>query len=179
MSEESDFSKKVANKLMIEMARGASESISAFSAWLLAGFSVAFGLILVNLEGAMRFVEKDAIREAFFLFLMSVVMAAIQKLLSSILQAGFQGADQAERVGAGLSQSGLTIDKEVLFTEIEKACLPPIRIFVNKKYDKLRNGDVTVAGRYQLKLAQFQGFFMLAQIIMAVLSMLHFISGIS
>ena len=35
MDEECEFSKQVANKLMIEMARGTSESISAFATWLL------------------------------------------------------------------------------------------------------------------------------------------------
>lgn len=178
MDEKGEFSKQIANKLMIEMARGVNESTSVFATWLLAGFSAAFGLILVNLDGILEFVEVNAVKNAFFLFLVSLLIAVIHKWLSAILQAGFRGGDEGEKVDSVLNQSGLTVNQELLLAEIERACLPPTRFLVKRQYRKLRSGDITVAGRQQLKLAQIQSFLMLGQILMAVLSIFFFIKGI-
>ena len=175
---EEEFTKKVANTLMLGMAKGVSESLSKFATWLLAGFSAAFTLILANLDNVTKFIQVNAIKEAVFLFLISLVIAVVQRWIFTIIQAGSLGSDEGMKIDSGLNQAGLAINKEVLLKEIEDASFYPAKYYIKKQYDKIRGGDHTVGGRQQIKLAQIQGFLMLAQVLMAVLSLVVFVNGI-
>ena len=49
--------KRIVSKLLIEMACGAFDLISKFASWLLAVFSAAFTLIIVNVEDFAKFYD--------------------------------------------------------------------------------------------------------------------------
>jgi hypothetical protein len=164
---------------MIGMARAISDSITQLATWLLAGFSAAFALILANLDDVSKFVAIETIKKAVFLFLASLILAVLQRWLSTILQAGFQGGEIGEKLGAELGQNNIEVNIESVLLEVEKATFYPAKFLVIRQYKKVRTGDFTVGGRQQLKLAQVQGLLMLVQVVMAVSSLVVLVMGIN
>lgn len=161
------------------MARSVSQSHANFATWLLAGFSAAFTLILVNLDVVSKFVELSSVKFAVLLFLVSLIIAVLQRWISTVLQAGFQSGDEGAKIDAHLNSNGLVVNQEVLLREIEKASFYPAKYFMKIQYDKIRAGDLTVAGRQNAKLAQIQGLLMLSQVIIAVTSIVVLVLGLN
>ena|GEM_PF-4059000 len=174
-----DVSQLVANRLLTEMARSLSETHSKFSAWLLAGSSAVFGLILANLDSVSKFVAIDVVKCGANLLLLSLIAAVIQRWVFSIVQAGIKGGDSGAQMDQEIRAGNFTFDQEKLFFEIEKASFYPAKWLIRWQYGKLKDGDATVSGRQQLKLAQLQGFCLLLQIFLAVASVAVLVSGLN
>lgn len=176
--EQDTNAKRVANILLIEMARGASQSLSQFASWLLAGFSAAFTLIILNIESISNFIDLSAFKKAVFIFLLSMILAVLQRWLVSMLDSGFKGGDAGNKIDAAINQANAAVNYEVLLREVENASFYPGKWLVKMQFQKLQKGDLTVAGRQQFKLAQIQGFLMFFQVLFAVWSIFVFVQGI-
>ncbi|MDL0433147.1 hypothetical protein QPM17_18560 [Marinobacter sp. TBZ242] len=174
-----DVSHHVANQLMTEMARSLSESHSKFSGWLLAGSSAIFGLILANLDSVSTFVAIDAVKSGTTYLLWSLIVAVVHRWLFSIVQAGIQGGDRGAQMDQQIRAGNYSYNQEVLCSEIENASFYPAKWIIRWQYRRLKNGDITVAGRQHLKLAQIQGFCLLLQILLAVASVAVLVSGLN
>ena len=170
--------KQATNALLLGIARVLSESHSAYATWLLAGFSAAFTLVLANMDIATKYIETASIKSALYVFLYSIGLAVIQKWINSVIQGGFKGGEEGNKVDIALAQNNMEIDQEFVLKEIEKATWYPARFLIKWQYNKVRQGDLLVVGRQQFKLAQLVGLLLLAQISFALYSLWLIIGGI-
>ncbi len=159
------WEKLLASKMLSSAAGHASAELASFSGWLITGFAAAFGLLLVNIDAVSKFLDPGKLGRAIVLFLVAVVVHVIQRWLAAITAGSIAAGKEA---ASAAIEGSHELDFVVVFAEMERATYRPMRWFVRKSYAKVANGDVAAAGRMQAKLAQWQGFAVLAQLVLSV-----------
>lgn len=157
-----------AGQLLIVATQKVSSSFDTFSGWLAAGFGAALALFIANLDSISKFASMGSIKCASLLFLVSAVLAVINKLLASFIAAGTTAAIEGAALGKDLAERQVQIDITTLFAETEKALFWPGSWFARRAFAKAQSGDFAGPGRMYTKAAQLQA---LAVIIQAVLSL--------
>lgn len=170
--------KLVANKLMIEMSRAISESMSQFAAWLLLGFSASFTLILANIATVSNFVETASIKSAVLVFLVSLLVAVVQRWIAASIMSGHKSGDAGAAIDAELNAQGIILNQSTVLSELEKASYYPAKWLIKIQFKKFREGDLTVGGRQQLKMSQIQALLMLVQVLLAAASIAILMFGL-
>lgn len=111
----------LAGQLLIAATQKVSSSFDTFSGWLAAGFGAALALFIANLDSISKFASMGSIKCASLLFLVSAVLAVINKLLASFIAAGTTAAIEGAALGKDLTERQVQIDITTLFAEMEKA----------------------------------------------------------
>ena len=162
-------------KILSLMAVGATQSLEKFSGWLLAGFGVAFTLILSNIDSVQKFIDTSNIKCGITLYLIALGAGVIQRWLASGIHAGEAVAKDAEKLGKDSSEN---INPENLLNEIENVTLYPQKWFVQWQFNKVRQGDFAANGRMQARMAQVQGYLVLIQGVLAISSIVVLVRGL-
>lgn len=157
-----------AGQLLIVATQKVSNSFDTFSGWLAAGSGAAFALFIANLESMSKFVALGSVKSATLFFLVSGVLAVIDKLLASFIAGGTAAAIEGAALGKDLAERQVQIDVATLFAETEKALFWPGSWFARRAFSKAQAGDFAGPARMYTKVAQAQA---LAVIIQAVLSL--------
>jgi len=157
--------KALVSSLLFEAVGKASATIDSFSNWLLAGFAAAITFLLGNLEALSGQVSNWSVRYCAYLFIGVLVLGIGQKLLATVVAAASAGAALGRQMGNENAERGVELEPEAIFSEMERAILPPMRGFVSKSFAKVRRGDLTAAARSFSVTAQVQGLLVALQVI--------------
>jgi hypothetical protein len=158
----------LAGQLLIVATQKVSNSFDSFSGWLATGFGAALALFIANLETISKFTTLGTIKCASLLFLISAVLAVIDKVFASFIAAGCAAAIEGAALGKDLAERQVQIDVTTFFAETEKALFWPGSWFARRAFTKAQSGDFAGPGRMYTKVAQIQA---LAVIIQALLSL--------
>lgn len=148
--------KVVAGSLLTSGAGKAAAVIDSFVSWLLAGFGAALALLIGNIAEVIKYVRLETIKNASVLFLVSTALTIVEKYLASRVIGAAESASIAAEVGRRLADEDIEIDFSVVFGELRKATLPPMRWLVARGLDKVEKGDFAASGRSFARQAQFQ-----------------------
>jgi hypothetical protein len=153
----------LAGQLLIVATQKVSSSFDTFSGWLAAGFGAALALFIANLESISKFATLSSIKSASLLFLVSAVLAVIDKLLASFIAAGTAAAIEGAALGRDIAERQVQIDVTTFFAETEKALFWPASLFARRAFTKAQAGDFAGPGRMYTKVAQLQAFAVIIQ----------------
>jgi hypothetical protein len=144
MSEiQNPIEKFLTSALLFESAGKACAILDSFSGWLLGGFAAAITLLITQLASLTKYIPLSTIRCCLILFLVSVIVALIQKYISLIILAGSQSAAFGREMITKAPFNQPDFNPEVIFTESERAIFPPMRWFVRRSFAKVRQGELT------------------------------------
>ncbi len=153
----------VAGRLLMMMAARVSENLASFASWLIGSFAAVLGLLVANVDSVSQFLPSKSLGTATFIFLLAVGLHVIQRYLYAIVAGSVAASREAEELS---TPQGLDFSR--VMDEIERSSLWPVRILVARAMAKIRNGDFAAGGRLNAKLAQIQGYLVIAQMIIVV-----------
>jgi hypothetical protein len=157
--------KVLVSSLLFEAIGKASATIDSFSNWLLAGFAAAITFMLGNFEALSSHVSNWSVRYCAYLFIGVLVLGIGQKLLATLVAAASAGAALGRKMGNENAERGIELDPDAIFSEMERAILPPMRRFVTSSFAKVKRGDLTAAARSFSVVAQIQGILVAVQVV--------------
>lgn len=157
--------KVLVNSLLFEAAGKASATIDSFSNWLLAGFAAAITFLLGNLGSLSDQLSSSRVQYCAYLFIAVLVLGIFEKILATVIAAASAGASVGREIGAQNAERGIELQPAVIFSEAEKAILPPMRRFVSRSFMKAASGDITAAARTFTAAAQIQGLLVATQVV--------------
>jgi hypothetical protein len=163
-------------KLLNLMSKSATLSLEKFSAWLLAGFGVAFTLILTNIESISKFVTIENIKFGVILYLCALGAGVLQRWLGSMVQAGTMASEESDGLGANAPEG---IDFNNILKSVEDVTFYPQKWLIKWQFSKLRDGDYAVSGKLFARITQIQGTLVLIQATLVITSILVIINGFS
>ena len=103
------------------------------------------------------------------LFAWSLILAVIQKYLAVLVAAGTHGAAAARETAARFPDG--VPDMDFVLSKMVKGILPPARWFVARSFKKMNtDGDTTKGAIKFLWIAQYQGFFLVAQVVLVLVA---------
>ena len=152
-----------AGQLLIVAAQKISASLDSFSGWLAAGFGAALALFIANLDTVSSYIAPHSIRYAATLFLISAVLAVIQKLLAVFIGAGTAAGVAGAAFGKDLADRGVDIDVTTFFAETKRALYWPGSAFASRAFVKAQSGDFAGPGRMYVKIGQLQTLIVVIQ----------------
>ena len=166
-----DVQAKILAGRILSMGAGrASAALDHISSWLLSGFGAAFALLFANIDAVSRHIDLGSLRIGLRLFLGALILGVISKYLSAIVVAGAEAAAHGNAMGREIMDQKLEINVDTFFEESKRAVYWPVRIMVESTFEKASSGDFAVAGRVNAKIAQIQGFMIVAEVLIAVAS---------
>jgi hypothetical protein len=112
------------------------------------------------------------IRAFLFLFLGSLLLAILQKVLAALNAAHSKAAAFGRKMGKRLIGGNAPLDFEWILGRIEQASIPQLRWIVTCMLNKARKGEITAVAELHFRLVQFQGIVALAQAILAGVAIL-------
>lgn len=148
--------KVVAGSLLTSGAGKAAAVVDSFVSWLLAGFGAALALLIGNISEVIKFVPLAAIKNASILFLVAAAFTIVEKFLASRVIGAAEAASIAAEVGRRLADDDVEVDFSVVFGELRKATLVPMRWLVARSIEKVEKGDFAASGRSFARQVQFQ-----------------------
>ena len=169
----------LAGQLLVVATQKVSNSFDTFSGWLAAGFGAAFALFIANLKPMSEFVMLGSVRCAASLFLVSTVLAVIDKLLASFIAAGTAAAIEGAAIGKDLVERQIQIDVATFFAETEKALFWPGSWFARRAFAKAQAGDFAGPGRMYTKVAQAQALAVIVQAILCLVAAVIIVCGLT
>jgi hypothetical protein len=176
----SDLQARIAAGRILSLASGrVSAALDQFSGWLLSGFGVAFALIVANIDAVSKHVTISALQAALGFFLSALGVGVIAKLLSAMVTAGAEAAEQGAAIGRDLAERQVEVDVKRMFQESEKAFFWPVRLLVSAAFRKANTGDFAAAGRMHTKIAQVQSFLVILEVLLAASSVVALGCGLT
>src|SRR5690606_21378355 len=139
--------KALVNSLLFEAVGKSSAIIDAFSGWLLAGLAAATTFLITNYASLPSSFCVHQLQVIAYIFLAVLVLGVIEKLLASMVSAASSGSAVGRELGIKNAEMGIKLDFSVVFSEAERAILPPMRYFVRRSFKKASTGDLTAAAR--------------------------------
>lgn len=106
-------------------------------------------------------------------------MGVIEKLLASVISAASSGAAVGRELGVKNAEMGIELNFSVVFSEAERAILPPMRYFVRRSFEKASSGDLTAAARTFTLIAQVQGLLALIQVGLVFFAVVIFVNNVN
>lgn len=153
--------------LLFEIAGKGSAVLDTFSGWLLGGFGAAVTFLIGKLDAIPKHLPVETVRYCTFLFLIAAVLGLFEKYLATFIAAGAQGAAIGRELGKEEAPLG---QPEVIFRELRRAILPPMRWFIDRSLRKRKSGDRYAAPRNFVRCAQVQGLFVLVEVVIVLLA---------
>jgi hypothetical protein len=150
----------------------ASSILDSFSGWLLGGFAASSVLLITQYDSISRHLSPSVIRAFLFLFLGSLLLAILQKVLAALNAAHSKAAAFGRKMGKRLIGGNAPLDFEWILGRIEQASIPQLRWIVTCMLNKARKGEITAVAELHFRLVQFQGIVALAQAILAGVAIL-------
>ncbi|PMR89097.1 hypothetical protein [Xanthomonas arboricola] len=169
----------LAGQLLILATQRVSTSFDTFSGWLAAGFGAALALFIANLDTVSKFSSLSSIKCASILFLVSALLAVIDKLLAAFIAAGTTAATEGAAFGKDLAQREIEFDVTTFFAETEKALFWPASLFARRAFTKAKSGDFAGPGRMYTKVAQIQALVVVTQAILSLAAAVAIVSGLA
>ena len=171
--------KLLVSALLFESAGRASAILDSFSGWLLGGYAAAIALLISQFDSIAKHLSPESIRYCLLVFLISLVVALIEKYLSSAIMAGSQGAAVGRDMVSRAPFNTATLSPEVIFFETERAMFWPIRWFVQRSFAKVKQGDFVAAARNVTRCLQIQGLIVLVQAALLLLAIYTIVRGLN
>lgn len=162
--------KVLVSALLSESTGKSSETLDAFSGWLLAGFAASVTLLLSNLSSLESYLSCAALHEFLMLFVAVVILGIAEKMLAVIVAGATAGAAIGRELGPKAAENETPLDINVVLTEMEKSVIWPMRWFVKRSYAKAKAGNILSAPRAFAKCVQIQGLLTLLQAVFVVLA---------
>jgi len=169
----------LAGQLLILATQRVSASFDSFSGWLAAGFGAALALFIANLDTVSKFASVSSLKYASFLFLLSVVLSVIDKMLAAFIAAGTTAAIEGAALGKDLGERGIEIDISKFFSETKRALFWPGSLFARRAFAKTQVGDFAGPGRMYSKVAQVQAFVVIIQAILSLAAAVVIVRGLT
>ena len=172
-------SKIFAGKLLSAASKNIGESLSSYSAWLLAGFAAALTLILANISTVSEYIDTANIKYSIFLFLIALFIGVLQRLLFTVLSSSIKSGEEGAKLGEIEGENGSTIDFEVVFKEMLEAAYWPANKLISSGIEKAKKGDFAATGRMHYKMAMIGSLLTLIMALLAVASIVVLVIGIN
>ena len=155
----------------------ASAALDSFSGWLLAGFGASATLFVTQFESISKHIAAPIIREFLFLFFWSLGIGIIQKYVAVILAFHSQVSAIGRELGEKAAVKSIPLNFDIIFSEIEKATLPPMRWYAALSFAKVKKGDLVSNFRNYTRILQIQGFLVFAQAVLILVALFTIASG--
>jgi hypothetical protein len=149
-------------KILTMMANRISTELVGFSSWMILGFSAVLGLLLANLDTVSQFLEPTTIGTVVKLFAASILLHVLQRYMAAIVIAGAALGKEME------SMPPSNVDIQWFTEKLEAATLWPSRYMVRWSNKKILAGDLAVAGRTNVLIAQVLAWLAFLQAIVAI-----------
>lgn len=167
-----------ATHTLLAAARRLSETLPAFSAWLLAGFGAAFSLVVANIETVSKFIFITHIRFGLLVFLVSLAVAVLATYLSTMVKTALAAQEDGEALGKKIAASSVNFNLDLYMAEYGRGLFPPIRWIAHSAMKKAKAGDVVAGARMIAKLSQLQTFLVASQSILALVAVGALVLGL-
>ncbi|WP_373033471.1 hypothetical protein [Sulfurovum sp.] len=154
-----------------------SPIIDHFSSWLIGGFSAAAALLVSQYNSVSAHVNISVIQDFLLLLMAALVLAAIQKFISSLVISNAKASIMGLELGKNASESNIELDFKFIFDEIERSIFPISRWFVRRSLRKVLAGDLVANSRNSVRLLQVQGLITLAQVLVTLCAIYRFAAG--
>lgn len=163
----------LAAKILNAMAGSINAQMTAFSSWMVAGFGAMLGLLVANIDTVSPFIAPTVVGASVKLFLVALVLNVLQRYLAAMVAGSIAVANEVQLIPINHEA-----DLGYIVREIERATFWPTRILVRWSNRKALSGDLAVSGRLNARLAQVQGWLVLAQMIVVVSSTVLIANGL-
>jgi hypothetical protein len=168
-----------AGQALILATNRVSASLDTFSGWLAAGFGATLALFIANLDTVSNFVSLESIKDASFLFLISALLAVIDKFLAAFIAAGTTAATEGATLGKELAERDIELDAPAFFSEIERALFWPLSLFASRAFAKVSAGDFAGPSRMYTKAAQIQSIVVICQACLSLSAAVVIVCGLA
>lgn len=130
---------------------------------MIGGFAAILGLLISNIDSVSNILPAKCVGASASLFLFAIGLHVLKRYLAALVLSGMAVIREME---AQPIVEGLNFD--LVLDQLERSTFWPARILVRRNIAKVRDGDFAAGGRLYAKLAQIQGYFVLAQMIIVV-----------
>jgi prepilin signal peptidase PulO-like enzyme (type II secretory pathway) len=157
----------IASAMLYQTAGLVSKSLDTFASWLIAGFGAAVALLVTNHEA--RLVLPDyVIRDGAHWFLLAVSAAIVQKYLSVVVTGAASGAEAGAKLVTEYlerhPESARHLDLPFIVAQMQQGTLWILRWLSAGAHKRALAGDIVTSARRMVKVAQWQGLSVLAEI---------------
>lgn len=166
-----------AGRALTVVSGHASRGMSHLSVWLTVGVGAAFALVVTNLDVVTRFIHLGDVRISLLIFLGSILVGGLARLLGVMVESGVQSAAEGNKIGEELANMHSDFDMQKFGQEFKRGCIPPYTWIVQWSLDRAFSGDAAAGARYTSKMSQFQAVLVLIQMILCAVALIWF--GIS
>jgi hypothetical protein len=170
--------KLAAQHSLLAAARRVSESLPAFTTWLLAGTGAAFSLVVANIDQVSKFIEITHIRFGLVIFLISLGIAVVTTYFSTIINAALATQEDTEALAKRINSSSEPFDVAIYINEYKRGLLPHIRWISQSSMEKAKNGDVVAGARLIAKLSQIQALLVVVHSLLTLIAIGGLVIGL-
>lgn len=154
-----------------------SPLIDTFSGWLIGGFGAASALLVSQYDSVSKHVSTCLIQEILQLLMLALILAVIQKFMSSLIVANAKASIVAVELGKEAAENSVKLDFHIIFSEIEKSIFPISRWLVRRSFQKAMDGDLVAGSRKFVQLSQVQGLVTMAQAAVTIVAIYKLAAG--
>lgn len=165
------------NILRARINESVSPLIDKFSGWLIGGFGAAAALLVSQYDSVSRHISTQDIQTFLQLLMIALVIAVIQKFISSLVVANAKASITSVELGAKAAEDSIDLDFKVIFDEIEKSIFPITRWLVRRSFKKVIEGDLVSSSRNFVRLSQVQGLTTINQALVTLFAIYILASG--
>jgi hypothetical protein len=169
--------KNFVNVLRARTNESVSPIIDHFSGWLIGGFGAAAALLVSQYDSVSNHINTNVIQEFLLLLMVALVIAVIQKFISSLIIANAKASIVAVELGKAAAENNIELDFKFIFEEIEKSIFPISRWAVRRSFRKAIEGDLVASSRNFVRLFQVQGLITLAQVLVTLFAIYKLAAG--
>lgn len=165
------------NVLRAKVNDKVSPIIDTFSGWLIGGFGAASALLVSQYGAISTHISPEQLRCFLQLFMVALVVAVAQKLISSLIIASAKASMVASELGEKASKESIQLDFKIIFNEIERSIFPYSRWAVRRSFKKVLEGNLVTSSRNSVRLSQLQSLLVIAQAVITLIAIYKLSSG--
>jgi hypothetical protein len=155
-------------RVLTVMADRVSAGFGSFSSWMIAGYGAALGLLVAHIDTVKDFVSPRSISWSIIFFLVAVVLNIFARYLAFMVAVSVAVGKEVETIQLPNPPVPNPLDFQYILSQMEQAIWWPQRIIVQWSNARIRAGDVSIAGRRNLKIAQIQAWLACLQVLLLV-----------
>ena len=170
MPDQGDFREAIiANGLMASMGNRVTEQLSTFSSWLIASYALVLGLLIANIKSVAMFLPAACIGSSAEFYLVALLFHVFQRYLAASLAAGAAVQKDTEELLAKKNDPNLPpLQPTVIFDLVARGLWWPVNKYTNWLIRKMLAGDLSLAGRAQMVMAQIHALLVFAQMMLII-----------
>jgi hypothetical protein len=168
----------IASAMLYETASLASKSLDRFASWLIAGFGGAVALLATNHE-ARLIVPDHVIRDDVRWFFFAMVACVVQKYLSIVVTGAASGAEAGAKLVTDYIErhpDSAGRDFPFIVAQMKQSFIWILRWLSAGAYNRALAGDVVTSARRMVKLAQWQGLIVLAEVSLFLIALYEIVA---